>query len=298
MNDRKQQAVMIFGCGYVGSALAQSLIAEGIHVGALTRNAEKAAQLREMGVAEVIVGQLASDDWHTALHSNYTQVVNCVSSAGGGLDGYRESYLKGQASILRWTKGRAIERYLYTSSTSVYPQDGGVWVDVSADTSGAPATGQILLQSEALLRDASHLAHWYVLRLAGVYGPDRHYLLDTLRKGATTIPGEGTYHLNLIHRDDIVSAIRRVLDLAPAAPSGIYNLADDQPSTKETLVGWLSEQMRVEAPQFDPDECSPRLRRRGGKMPNRRIKNKLFRTTFDWAPKYPGFREGYRDLLV
>lgn len=297
MTNRNPQAVMIFGCGYVGTALAQSLLAEGIAVGALTRNPEKAAQLRAMGVAEVVEGQLASEDWHGALQSDYTQIVNCVSSAGGGIAGYRESYLDGQASILRWAETRSIERYVYTSSTSVYPQGDGAWVDASGDTTGAPETGQVLLESEALLKKAAYVAHWYVLRLAGIYGPGRHYLLDALREGSDTIAGEGSYHLNLIHRDDIVSAIRRVLGIAPTAPSGVYNLADDQPATKAALVAWLSAQLGVSAPAFDPSELTPRLRRRGGKMPDRRIANSMFKTTFHWEPKYSSFREGYRDLL-
>lgn len=78
---------MIFGCGYVGRALAQRLLQAGVRVGALTRNADKAAELKALGLQEVVVADLDSDAWHDALSGTYGAVVNCVSSAGGGACG-------------------------------------------------------------------------------------------------------------------------------------------------------------------------------------------------------------------
>lgn len=289
---------MIFGCGYIGTALAEQLLAVGVRVGALTRNAEKAARLRALGLSEVIVAELDDVAWYDQLSGSYESVVNCVSSAGGGIDGYRKSYLEGQRAILDWAKGRSIQSYLYTSSTSVYPQDGGVSVDETADISEAPPTGQVLCESEQLLADAADtLGAWYVLRLAGIYGPKRHYLLDMLRSGESVIPGVGDYLLNLIHRDDVVAAICTALANSESASFGIYNVSDDQPETKAELVAWLAEQLGQASPRFDPEHVSPRLQRRGGRMPSRHISNMKFRKTFGWSPKYESFRAGYRDLL-
>lgn len=292
------KSVMIFGCGYIGTALAEALLAAGVRVGALTRNTEKAAQLRALGLSEVIVADLDDAAWHDQLSGSYESVVNCVSSAGGGIDGYQKSYVEGQRSILKWAKGRGIQSYLYTSSTSVYPQDGGVTVGETADTSTAPPTGQVLCESECLLAAAEDaFGAWYVLRLAGIYGPGRHYLLDLLRSGESVIPGVGDYLLNLIHRDDVVSAICTALASRSSVTSGIYNVADDQPATKAALVGWLAEQLGQSPPRFDPEHVSPRLQRRGGRMPSRHILNAKFRETFGWSPQYEDFRAGYRELL-
>jgi len=292
------KSVIIFGCGYIGSALAEVLLATGVRVGALTRNVENAARLRELGVREVIVADLDSESWHDQVSGSYESVVNCVSSAGGGIDGYRKSYLEGQRSILKWAKGRAIQSYLYTSSTSVYPQDGGVRVDEDAATEDAPLTGQVLCESERLLADAAdNFGAWYVLRLAGIYGPRRHYLLDILRSGESVIPGVGDYFLNLIHRDDVVSAICTALPCHSSVTSGIYNVSDDQPPSKAELAAWLAAQLGQVPPRFDPEHVSPRLKRRGGRMPSRQISNAKFRETFGWSPQYADFRAGYRDLL-
>ena len=292
------ESVMIFGCGYVGTALAEKLLEAGVRVGALTRNNEKAAQLKKLGLSEVVVENLHEVSWHQKLSGAYDAVVNCVSSAGGGLEGYRKSYVEGQRSILKWLVGRAIRSYIYTGSTSVYPQDGGVTVDETADTSGTSPTGRLLLESEQILSAASdQFDAWYVLRLAGIYGPGRHYLLDWLRSGETVIPGAGDYFLNLIHRDDIVSAIFKLLTQTRSEGSGIYNLADNFPTTKAEVVKWLAGKLSKPLPRFDPTEVSPRLQRRGGSMPSRKISNHKFCQTFDWKPAYPDFRSGYSALL-
>ena len=288
---------MIFGCGYVGSALAKHCLAKGVRVGALTRNAEKAEGLKSMGVSEVVLGDLDATDWHSELKQSYEVVVNCVSSAGGGIDGYRKSYLEGQASILRWADGQSIRRYLYTSSTSVYPQDGGIEVDESADTRAAPETGKVILQSEQLIEAAAaKFERWFVLRLAGIYGPGRHYLLDQLKDGVGVIPGSGDHTLNLIYLDDIVSALCAAMTTNQAA-SGIYNIADNTPSLKNELLEWLAAELDLPPPQFDPANVSPRLARRGGRMPDRKILNTKARAQLGWSPKYPSFREGYRRLM-
>lgn len=291
------ESVMIFGCGYVGMALAMRLLRAGVKVGALTRNVEKAQRLQELGLDQVVVADLDSSDWHAEV-GNYQAVVNCVSSAGGGLAGYEKSYIEGQRSILSWAKGRGVRTYLYTSSTSVYPQDGGVRVDEAADTSAAPPTGQVLLRAEGLIAESgSEFGRWYVLRLAGIYGPGRHYLLDQLRAGERVIAGSGDYHLNLIHRDDIVRGICAALN-QQLAESGVYNLADDEPATKEALVGWLATELDCTAPVFDPELKTARMQRRGGRMPDRIIVNTRAKAGFLWEPLYPSFKAGYRAILA
>jgi len=297
MSNQVPESVFIFGCGYLGAALARTLIAGGARVGALTRNPAAAQALRELGLAEVIEANLQSRDWHPRVHGDYGAVVNCVSSAGGGLEGYRSSYLEGQRSILEWLGGRGARRYVYTSSTSVYPQDGGIEVDEEADTAEAPATGRVLLESEALLA-AARPEVFYIFRLAGIYGPGRHYLIDQVREGEGVIPGRGDYHLNMIRLEDIVSALLLALDPRRSAPSGIYNLADDCPAPKETVVGWLAERLGQPTPRFEPEQVSPRLARRGGRMPDRKILNRKAKEAFGWRPAYPSFREGYADLAA
>jgi nucleoside-diphosphate-sugar epimerase len=291
------ESIMIFGCGYLGTAVARYFLGAGARVGALTRNAQIADKLGALGVSEVIKAELDAPGWIDDIKGEYQVVLNCVSSAGGGVAGYRKSYVEGMRQILNWVREVPVERFLYTSSTSVYPQDGGVWVDESADLAGASQTGSLLAESERLIEaDAALFDAWYVFRLSGIYGPGRHYLLKQLREGDGVIPGRGDYFMNMIHLDDIVQAI--VCAAAGTAASGIYNLSDGAPEKKEIVLAYLAKQLDFPVPRFAPDQISPRLKRRGGRMPDRRIANRKAREVLGWSPSYPSFKEGYASILA
>lgn len=294
--DLSGDAVLIVGCGYVGTALAQRLLSLGARVGALTRNPQQVAHLRSMGVHECLVADLDDPHWIEQVRGDYRILVNCVSSAGGGLAGYKKSYVDGQMVALSWAQAQGIERYLYTSSTSVYPQQQGERVDSSAATQPASETAQCLLQSEDLvMQSAGAFERYFVFRLAGIYGPGRHFLLDQLRQGAGVIAGRGDYTLNLIHRDDIVELL--ILALHAPARSGIYNVADLGAAHKAEVLAWLAQQTGQPLPRFDPTLSSPRLRRRSGTIPDRVICSHQTQQAFDWQPCYRDYRMGYAALL-
>lgn len=289
--------LVIFGCGYVGSAVARAAVAAGASVEALTRNAEKAAMLRAQGLAKVVVADLASSDWHGQLAGGPDFVVNCVSS-GGGPDGYQRSYVDGMKSILTWAaQGSApIGTLLYTSSTSVYPQGGGAVVDETAPAEGATPNGKIIRDSEKLLSAVASTTcrRWFILRLAGIYGPGRHHLLDQLRGGAATLNGSGSHRLNLIHRDDIVMAMIACLGASTSVGSQIFNLVDNAPAKRADVVGWLAEQLGRPMPDFDG---VPGARRGGEPMPDRFISGAKIQQVLGWAPRYPDFQAGFREIL-
>lgn len=283
---------MVFGCGYVGAALAAQAVAYGLRVTALTRNAAKATLLREIGI-ETVVADLAASDWHGQIAGAPEFVVNCVSSGGAGLDGYRRSYVDGMASILAWTQRHGAPRTLvYTSSTSVYPQDGGVTVAETAPTAGAGERGQILLEAERRLREGLPAgARWFALRLAGIYGPGRHHLLDQVRAGE--VAGLGAHRLNLAHRDDIVSAIWTCLVAPASAGSDVFNVADDAPAPKAEVVAWLAARLGVSVPRFTGEPAGTRR----AVTPDRVIANAKLKAALGWRPRYPTFRAGYENLL-
>ena len=290
--------LVIFGCGYVGSALARAALDAGARVEALTRNPEKAAGLRAGGLSNVVVADLSSTDWHGRISAGADFVVNCVSAGGGGADGYRQSYVAGMQSILAWaSEGRAPAGTLvYTSSTSVYPQGAGAIVDESAPADGATPNGRIIRDSEILLQNASAAARrrWFILRLAGIYGPGRHHLLDQLRAGAATLPGSGTYRLNLVHRDDIVAALLACLVAPATVTSQVFNVADTAPAMREDVVRWLAGRLGRAVPAFDGTGGA---RRDGAPVPDRIISSGNIQRTLGWQPRYPEYRAGFENLL-
>ncbi len=296
MNFLHGKRLVIFGCGYVGSALARAAVAAGASVEALTRNPEKAAALRAAGLARVVVADLSTAAWHGQIAAGADFVVNCVSS--GGPDAYRQSYVGGMQSVLAWAaKGPGpVGTLVYTSSTSVYPQGDGRVVDETMPAEGATSNGAIIRESEALLQQApaSAVCRHFILRLAGIYGPGRHHLLDQLRAGAGQLGGSGAHRLNLAHRDDIVSAILACLRSPATVGSDLFNVADSAPALRSEVVGWLAARLGRPVPGFDG---SATTRRGGAPMPDRIISNARIQAVLGWRPQYPDYRAGYEKLL-
>lgn len=282
----------VFGAGYVGSALCRRALAAGWEVRALTRNESTAALLKRDGV-ECVIADIASTQWHEKVGNWPDAVVNCVSSGGGGVDGYRRSYLEGSCSLAAWRAARGFTGVtIYTGSTSVYPQGEGQSLDELADTGlGATELAEILLQTERTLADGP--GKTFIFRLSGIYGPGRHHLLDALRAGETCLPGRGDFHLNLVHRDDIVKAIGCALGAESQVAGGIFNITDDTPARKQEVVSWLAEKMGKPAPSFSGEPTSGRRRL----VPDRIILNRKAKAILGWFPSFPSFREGYAAIL-
>ena len=284
---------MVFGCGDLGGAVAREGRRRSMRVTALTRNAATADELRADGI-EVVVADLADTNWHAEIAGGADFALNSVSSGGGGIDRYRRSYVVGLRSVVRWMGecGRA-GTFVYTSSTSVYPQDDGARMDEDAPTAQAAERGQILLEAENLLRaNGGTCARWFVLRLAGLYGPGRTHLIEQVRSGK--IAGRGEHRLNLIHRDDAVAAIWAAFE-APAGVTGeVFNVADDGAAPKAEVVTWLAQRLGVPAPVFTGAPAAGR----SGVTPDRVIANDRIKRVLGWAPRFATFRDGFENVLA
>lgn len=288
------QTVVIFGAGYVGSAVAHHARAAGARVVALTRNAERARDLTAAGVAAV-VADLADEGWHERVPRDAAFVLNCVAAGGGGAAGYQRSYVDGLRSILRWGGPGAL---VYTGSTSVYPQDGGARVEETAplaDPASVAPTVAALREAEALVGGWAGAAT--VLRLAGIYGPGRHHLLDQLRATppgeAAALAGQADHRLNLIHRDDIVAAVVAAWARPAAAAGEVFNVADDGAAPKGEVAAWLAARLGCPRPMFTGRAAAGRR----AVTPDRIILNAKLKRVLGWRPRYPTFREGYAGLL-
>jgi nucleoside-diphosphate-sugar epimerase len=284
--------LVIFGAGYVGGEVARQAVARGLRVTALTRNAAKARALAEAGI-EVIVDDLASVSWHARLPEGADLVLNCVSSGGGGPEGYRHSYVGGMTSLLAWAQRVPAGTWVYTSSTSVYPQDGGVRVDEEASIEETRRTGNALVEAEDLFLASPVAARRFVLRLAGIYGPGRHHLVDQLREGKGEIAGLGDHRLNLIHRDDIAGAIWAAFDSPATVPGGVFNVADDGAVSKAEVMAFIAAKLGVPEPRFTGAPAQGRRRI----TPDRVIANDKLKRVLGWRPRYPSYREGYEAIL-
>lgn len=298
---KKPKKVALLGCGYIGFAFAKEALQKGFQICALTHNSEKVAALKNLGVQNVIKAELESESWHSRIDPEQDWVLNTVSAAKG-INGAQRSYLEGQKSVVKWICGGKIDTFIYTSSTSVYPQNNGVWVNEKSQTDGGNERSKVLLEAEKVIQESGlgSCKRWFILRLAGIYGPGRHYILDRLRRGEVEFEGSGDFALNLAHRDDICSALWATFESPYIINNEIFNVCDDYPTLKKEMVGWLAKKIDCPSPEFNPYLTTGRSRQRqlpNGHLPNRYISNKKIREIFHWEPQYASFRSGYASIL-
>jgi nucleoside-diphosphate-sugar epimerase len=286
------ESLVIFGCGYVGLALAKECVGLGWSVTALTRNPESARKAEVVG-ANTVLGNLQDDHWWSKIPTGVDHVVNCVGASSPTVEGYQESYLQGMQSIIQWIKQRGdpVRSLLFTSSSSVYPQTGGSLVDEESDTTGASARGQILLSAERLCLEATDpvAACKGVIRFSGLYGPGRHLLVDKIERGEP-MTGSPDRILNLLHRADAVSSILSFLRGPSGFKGGIFNASDGQHATRGEIARWVAHKLKVPEPVFTGVGDT-----RGG---HRRVDPSKISQVLGWEPKFPDFQSGYEDFLA
>ncbi|MFZ4774360.1 MAG: SDR family oxidoreductase [Terrimicrobiaceae bacterium] len=275
------QRVVIAGCGFLGEAAAFLFAESGSRVLGICATEESVAKLSlrpfEARAADLTAPLSGIPD----LWRNPDILIHCASSGKGGADSYRSVYRDGLANLLEFFEPR---RVIFTSSTSVYAQEHGEWVDENSPAEPARETGRILLEAEHLATDAGGI----VARLAGIYGPGRSVLLRKFQEGSAVLEAEGTRWINQIHRDD---AARALVALAnPSVSSGIFNVCDDTPATQRDVYGWIADYLHKPLPPEGP----PDLNRKRG-WTSKRISNAKLKTT-GWLPLFPSYRSALPGL--
>ncbi len=268
MTATRNSTALIAGCGYVGLRVARFWNRVGIRTFAITRTEEKAKLLREDGTSP-IVADLSSS--HVLPNLPDADVVLWSVGFDRSVGVTRESaWIDGLRKLLAALPERVTpRRILYTSSTSVYGDGNGGDVDESTLPSPASGGGQTCLAAENILRDfaAQTGTIMSILRLAGIYGPDRLLRrISDLRDGVPLMT-EPDEWLNLIHVDDAVSAIDAVS--CCKQPPGLINIVAADTVTRRLYYSTLARLVKAPAPVFETAGASPTPnQRRGG---NRRV---------------------------
>ncbi len=284
------KSITILGCGYVGSALAEVCLSKGWTVSALTRNPETSSKLDSLGLSHVVQANLQDEDWHNELDSNQDFVVNCVGAASSDTEGYIQSYVEGQDSVIKWVGQGKVNSFVFTSSCSVYPQTEKRLVDETASCNGVSEKGGLLLAAEQkCFPPPASVTRSFILRLAGIYGPGRHLFLNKV-KNTDPFDGNSDRILNLVHRDDAVSAILACLESEDTNIGRIYNVSDGSHASRGQIANWLADKLDANQPVFNEDDVE--------NTPNRKISSNRILDELSWAPKFPNFQLGYDSILA
>lgn len=256
--------LFIFGLGYSASRIAGALEAKGWRVEAT-------------GSA----GGLAFED-EPAVRAALARASHVLSSVPPGETG-GDPVLEhiGDALGGKWLG--------YLSSTGVYGDTGGAWVDESAPVGGGRRSARVEADARWLALGAR------VLRLPGIYGPGRS-VLDRLRAGtAHRIDSPGQV-FSRVHVEDIAGGVCAALE-AEVAP-GAYNLADDEPASQNAVVEHGCRLLGIPLPPLQTlEEANLGPAARGFYAENRRVAKGKLKRAAGWAPLYPSYREGLASLL-
>jgi nucleoside-diphosphate-sugar epimerase len=294
--------VLIVGCGYVGLPLGVELVRQGHEVFGLRRSASADNELKAAGI-QPLVADITRPETLAESPRDFDWVVNCVSSTGGSAEDYRQIYLQGTRNLIEWLAPSPPKKFVYTSSTSVYGQTDGSQVKETSPTEPAAETAKVLLETEKLLLENSssrlrgdnaatavqargRLPHQslpvVILRVAGIYGPDRGHWFKQFLRNQARIEGDGSRFLNMIHRDDVVGCI--IAALKNGRPGEIYNAVDDEPASQASFFQWLAAAVGKYPPSTVPE--NPDENRKRG-VTNKRVLNCKLKTELGYQFKWP-----------
>lgn len=276
--------VLVAGCGFAGTAIARRFAEAGDRVWGLRRNPTGLP----VGV-EAIAADLSEKSSFAALPQELDIVVYSASPDRGDAAAYERTYVTGLSNVLEelQRRGNPLPRVLLTSSTGVYGQMDGSWVDEATALAPQSEKSKILRRAERLVLD-SHVPA-IVVRLGGIYGPGRQRLIDNVRAGKVECVDGLPQYTNRIHRDDIAGVITHLARLE--SPEHLYLGVDSLPAERCEVFRWLAEHLGVTAPRTRPPTADD------ARQSNKRCSNgRLLASGYEF--RFPTYREGYADVLA
>ncbi|MFO0891511.1 MAG: SDR family oxidoreductase [Isosphaeraceae bacterium] len=279
-------STLIVGCGYLGQRVGNWLSRRGEDVYGTVRSPRRAEEIARLGITPIIADVLRPDSL-TGL-PEARRVLYCVGyDRRSGAD-RRAVYVDGLRNVLQRLPG-SVSRVVYTSSTSVYGQTRGEWIDEDSATEPETPSGRICLEAENVLRGwpARISLSRIILRFSGLYGPGRVIRRALLEQGEP-IPGEPDRFLNVIHIDDAAQAAVAALDAA--RPEPVYVVSDDHPVPRREYYALAARLLNAPPPQFIP-AAGHSVESRGDTT-NRRVLNRRMRDRLGVDLIYPDITSG------
>lgn len=282
-------AKLIFGCGYLGTRIAQAWLAVGHEVYAVTRRAPRAVEFAKQGIRP-LMGDLTESLKLPAMPALDT-VLFAVGYDRTTDKTIREVYVLGLRNALRALPD-SVQRFIYISSTGVYGQSAGELVDEDAPCEPRRAGGRACLEAEQLLADDRLGDRSIILRCGGLYGPGRIPKLEALRAGQIlTVASSG--FLNLLHVDDAVRIVLAAEDRA--RPPCRYVVADGHPVPRREFYREAARLLDMAPPQFrEPPRDAATTDR---SITSKRLVTTRMRRALRIELLYPTYREGLRAIV-
>ncbi len=282
------KTLLVFGYGYSAGFIGTPLSGEGWRVIGTTRSPESLEAIRQSGVEAIL---WPGEDVDAAIRSATHILVSAApTEAGDPVLAALADRIRAQADRIAWLG--------YLSTTAVYGNRDGGWVDENSDLRPATRRGELRVAAEAawldMWRDSGLPVH--IFRLAGIYGPGRGPFAKVRAGTARRIVKKGQV-FSRTHVEDIAQVVHASMR-APVGGS-IYNVCDNDPAPPQEVIAEAARLLHhplPEAEDFDTAEMTPMARSfyaESKKVSNRKILDELGVTL-----KYPDYRTGLRALLA
>lgn len=273
--------ILIAGAGYVGLGLVAKLRAAGHHVTGLRRSPPEFRGAAAWLAADVTRPMTLAD-----LPDDLDLVVSALAPDGRDAAAYRKIFVTGTGHLLE-ALGDRRPPFIFVSSTRVYGESAGGWVDETTPPAPACPLGEVLLEAEQQVLATGPGAG--VVRFSGIYGPGRTWLVDRVRRG-DPVQVDPPAYTNRIHRDDCAALLAHLVaaQLAGEGFPPVVLASDDDPAPMGEVAAWLADRMGVARPAALPPD--PRASR------NKRCRNALLKD-LGYVFQYPSFRDGYARML-
>ena len=262
--------IAVIGCGYIGSAAAAFWTKRGHHVTATTRSPERLNELAKVSQKSLLIRGNDEDELVPLIANNE---VILITIAADSAEHYESAYLNTAKIFRHLALEMNMPRILiYTSSTSVYGDHHGLWVDESSELRPANNAAKILVDAEKTYLSLDALG-WAVsiLRFAEIYGPGRELSKRVKLLEGHALPGSGDHYTNMVHKDDCASAIDYLLQ---HKLEGVFNLADDDHPSRKELYEMVSKKFGLPRIAWDPNLTS--LHSGNKRVSNHKIKSQGF----------------------
>lgn len=279
---------VILGYGFTAQSIDRALTHGGYETVGVRR--DWSGKQSENVHSRPVEANITRPETFERLPADAEVIVNCVSAGvRGEPERYRTVYYEGARRLLDWLGNQSPELVLWTSSSSVYGNRGGEWVDERSRIDPGSEAAEILAETERIYRRAADRGlTTMIFRVSGIYGPGRDRVLRRFRSRSSPLdPRKAHYYMNMVHRTDIGRAVASATE--DPQDGETFNIVDNEPVLRREVYRWLAEQLGQNAPKL-PTGSSPDFY-------NKRVSNGKFTRTFDFEWEYPTFHEGYRQLL-
>ncbi|MGI9293772.1 MAG: NAD(P)H-binding protein [Pseudomonadales bacterium] len=282
--------ILIIGFGDIGAAVARTLAQRGHAVTVLVRHLRPLEPTITQLLCDVSDAKTVAD----ALHARFfSYALICLSPSEFTKAAYAAVFDSGIKNLLRHFPA-SLKKVFFVSSTSVYGQRDGEWVNENSVLAPTQFNGEILLTAEQLLRDSDFSE--VIVRFAGIYGRGQQILLSKVRNGElASAPSPFT---NRIHRDDCIAVLLHLFDIAFAEQElhSSYLAADNEPVRMRDLQLWLRAAITANGGSLDSPLNIPATNTPRNQSSNKRCDNSRLLAS-GYRFRYPTFRDGYADIL-